>query len=119
MHKLRGAPGLLVLAGLMIFQMQAAAGMWLPCKHAGAGARDVPCHLGVAADEGGGALGSQLPSDCAKCRLTAAIGALQIAPPPTVGRTAPVRPLLCSHPPAHYYRFFPDRANRPPISHLT
>ena len=117
MHKLRGASRLLVLAGLMIFQMQAAAGLWLPCKHAGA--RDAPCHLGVAADKGDDGLGSQLLSDCAKCRLTAAIGALQIAPPTTAGRTAPVRPLLFSHPPAHYYRFYPDRTNRPPISHLT
>lgn len=118
MHRMRGFPRLLVLTVLMFFQIQAAAGLWLPCKHAGAGAPDVPCHLSTTADKGAETPGSQLLSDCAKCRLTAAVGALQIASPTNAGRAAPLRPSLYSHPPAHYYRFFPDRANRPPIHHV-
>ena len=114
MHNSRKTARWIVLLCLLAFQVQVMAGIWLDCKHANPTSEfaDCPMHtLDRNTDTRGD--GDQ-PFKCAKCALAFVFGVIHGLPSATVARALPASSDQHMNPASFYYRFFPDRAARPP-----
>lgn len=100
---------------LLALQVQALAAVVLPCRHADLGTFDRPvhpCHLASPANTGDDDPADG-PFDCQVCTLASIAGVFapqaRLAPFPPAGRSTDALP------DRHFYRFFPEHPQRPPI----
>lgn len=102
---------------LILFQAQALARLILPCQHAQPVEAGCPFHAAVTSPsdlETADDTADPRAFDCVKCALTLALGSIErIADRPSLATTSPHTP-PASWPARHYYRFFPERFDRPP-----
>jgi hypothetical protein len=107
----------LALLLVLLFQAQVFAAATLPCRHGhaqGADTRAHPCHgpaLSVGDSEQGG-VGEDWLFGCPTCTLLSVAGVFTPQAAPQVG-IAPAPPHRAAQE-RYFYRFFPDRLERPP-----
>ena len=108
----------LILLCLLALQLQLFASFALACEHAGAVGDGTfgacPLHLGPSAPGGLDTIDAM--PDCQKCVLGLSLAVYhQIAPASPVGLFG-IPPIEAGSGPKHFYDFFSDRPDRPPIS---
>jgi hypothetical protein len=115
------ATAVLILFCLLAFQAQTWARVALPCEHAAELVDGCPMHGSSLAQGDPRSMPGEADAslfDCAKCALTYALGALQVAPAADPARLAPSVSVPEIGSDDHFYRFFPEGLVRPPRPHL-
>jgi hypothetical protein len=114
MHHSRKTARWIVLLCLLAFQAQVMAGIWLDCKHSKPTSEFADCTMHAVDRSADATVDGDQPFKCAKCALAVAFGVIHGLPSATVTRALPTGSDQYMNPASFYYRFFPDRAARPP-----